>query len=133
MAFAGLVLTSPARAELVDLELVFAVDASGSVDPGEYQLQLNGIATAITDAEVLQAISRGAAGKIAVNMLVWAQSGHPKSETGWFTISGLQEAAVFSNLVASFHEPKAAVRAWATELPSRLRRSSTTGILHAAW
>jgi hypothetical protein len=74
MALAGGVLPSPARAELVDLELVFAVDASGSVDPGEYQLQLNGIATAITDAEVLQAISRGARiGKIAVNMLVWAQ------------------------------------------------------------
>ena len=102
LAIAGGVLPGPARAEVVDLELVFAVDASGSVDPGEYQLQLNGIATAITDAEVLQAIGRGTIGKIAVNMLVWAQAGHPKSETGWFTIGTPQEAAVFSNLVASF-------------------------------
>ena len=35
-----------ARAQPVDLELVLAVDASGSVDEKEYDLQLQGIAAA---------------------------------------------------------------------------------------
>ena len=100
-----LVLAVPAgalRAEDADLELVFAVDASGSVDPAEYRLQLAGIAAALTDAEVLQAISRGKTGRIAVNLLVWAQSNYPKDETGWFVISTPAEAARFASLVADF-------------------------------
>lgn len=39
------------------LSLVLAMDTSSSVDDGEYALQMNGLANALVDAEVLQAIA----------------------------------------------------------------------------
>ena len=41
-------LTAPARAESVDLELVFAADGSGSIDDAELRLQRQGWADALT-------------------------------------------------------------------------------------
>jgi hypothetical protein len=46
----------PCAAESVDLELVLAADASGSIDSGEIRLQREGYAAAITDPEILQAL-----------------------------------------------------------------------------
>ena len=37
----------------VDVALVLTVDASGSIDPPEFQLQKEGIAGAVADPEVL--------------------------------------------------------------------------------
>lgn len=91
-----------AKAMEVDLELVFAVDASGSVDNGEFRLQLEGIANAMLDAEVLRAIEGGKRGRIAVNLLVWGEAMHPKDESGWFVISTPQQAIDFASLVSKF-------------------------------
>ncbi|MBM3520366.1 MAG: DUF1194 domain-containing protein [Alphaproteobacteria bacterium] len=89
----------PAKATEVDLELVLAVDASGSVDPEEYALQLGGIATAFRDRAIQDAIASGPLKRIAVNLLVWAEPRQPKDETGWFVLSTPAEAEVFANLV----------------------------------
>jgi hypothetical protein len=64
---------SPSRAQTtVDLELVLAVDASGSVDQHRFDLQKQGYAAAFRDQRVLRAIrSAGAAGTIAVTMVQW--------------------------------------------------------------
>ena len=59
-------LAAPARAEQVDLELVFAADGSGSIDDDELRLQRQGWADALTSKEVLDAIRDGAQGAIAV-------------------------------------------------------------------
>ena len=40
----------------VDLELLLAVDASGSVDAQEFDLQRRGLADAFRDAEVIAAL-----------------------------------------------------------------------------
>ena len=40
----------------VDLALVLSADASGSIDEAEFALQREGIASAITDPEVMAAI-----------------------------------------------------------------------------
>jgi Protein of unknown function (DUF1194) len=58
-------------AEPVDLELVLAADASGSIDDGEIRLQREGYAAAITSAEILQAIGVGYLGRIAVTFVEW--------------------------------------------------------------
>ena len=52
-AFSSLLPTAPARAESVDLELVFAADGSGSIDDDELRLQRQGWADALTSPEVL--------------------------------------------------------------------------------
>jgi len=89
-----------AVAQEVDLELVLAVDASGSVDPGEFELQLEGIAAGFRDPAVRAAIRSGRRGRIAVNLLTWAEPQAPKDETGWFVLDGDAGAEAFARLVS---------------------------------
>jgi hypothetical protein len=61
-----------ARAEtLVDLQLVLAVDASGSVDQRRFDLQKQGYVAAFQNPRVLAAINAGAYQSIAVTMFQW--------------------------------------------------------------
>lgn len=83
----------------VDLELVLAVDASGSVDENEFILQLAGIAAAFRDEEVQNAIVSGPRARIAVVVEVWADSSTQKDETEWFVLKGPADCKKFANLV----------------------------------
>ncbi|WP_051630938.1 DUF1194 domain-containing protein [Afifella pfennigii] len=83
----------------VDLELVMAVDASSSVDAGEFRLQLEGIAAAFRHPEVLAAIQSGPTGRIAVSIVVWADATLPKEESAWFAIGDAAEAEAFAAMV----------------------------------
>ena len=55
----------------VDLQLVLAVDASGSVDQRRFELQMQGYVAAFRDPRVLQAIQAGVTQAIAVTMVQW--------------------------------------------------------------
>lgn len=55
----------------VDLQLVLAVDASGSVNQTRFELQKQGYAAAFRNAQVLQAIRAGAHQAIAITMVQW--------------------------------------------------------------
>ncbi len=68
-----LVISAPglARAVPVDVEIVLAVDASGSVDDEEYALQRFGYANAFRNPRILRAIRNGAHGAIAVTFVEW--------------------------------------------------------------
>lgn len=62
----------PAAAQSnVDLELVLAVDVSGSVNQARFELQKQGYADAFRNPRVLQAIRAGARQSIAVAMVQW--------------------------------------------------------------
>ena len=88
----------PAAAETdVDLELVLAVDTSGSVDAAEYALQISGIANAFRDPEVLEAIAAGPLGRIAVTVAFWAESRLPKQSLDWLIVAGPADAAAFAD------------------------------------
>ena len=94
---------APAVAQLpVDLELIFAVDASGSVDAREYALQTAGIAAAVRDPAVLSAIASGYHGRIGVALVTWADSAGPKDASRWFVIEDGASAERFANLAESF-------------------------------
>jgi uncharacterized protein DUF1194 len=58
-------------AEQVDLQLVLAVDASGSVDMYRFELQKRGYAAAFRNPKVLAAIRSGISQAIAVTMHQW--------------------------------------------------------------
>jgi Protein of unknown function (DUF1194) len=95
-----LLLSSPAHAEpTVDLNLVFAVDCSGSVDGREFQLQLDGISAALRDPEVLAAIKAGPHQGIAVNLLLWGDPDEPKLDSGWYHITDQTSADTAANMV----------------------------------
>lgn len=89
-----------ARAETaVDLELILAVDASGSVDPREYALQMSGIAAAFRDDEVIAAIQSGPLARIGVAVVIWSESRRPKDLIPWQVVSDPASAAAFARTV----------------------------------
>jgi len=64
--------TASAAAETtVDLQLVLAVDASGSVNDRRFELQKQGYAAAFRNPQVIKAIASGAEQSIAVTMVQW--------------------------------------------------------------
>lgn len=94
----GLVCTAAAHAAAaeaeiaVDLELVLAVDVSGSIDPSEAILQREGYIQALTSPEVIRAATGGPIGRIAVSYLEWAGANHVRLVVGWHLIDGLPAA-----------------------------------------
>ena len=91
-----------AKAAEVDLEIVLAVDASGSVNEQELELQLGGVAAAFLDPSVQAAILSGPNARVAVALLVWSDSAFPKFTTDWFVLNSPQAATVFASVVAGF-------------------------------
>lgn len=80
-------LGTPAAATTnVDLELVLAADASGSIDDGEHRLQRMGYAQALRDPRVLNAIRGGAEQAIAVTYVEWTGRGLQATIVPWTII-----------------------------------------------
>ncbi len=93
---AAAALAKPARAaEPVDVALVLAADASGSIDPDEFLLQKEGIAAALSDARVLAGIRSGALGRIAVAYVEWGAPGGAATMVPFMMVSGAADAAAF--------------------------------------
>jgi len=124
------ILVSESRAQkaVVDLKLVLAVDASGSVDEEEYALQLKGIAKGFRDPDVRKAIRSGPAKAIAVNLLVWAEPQVPKDITGWFIVASDSDAENFARVVETFPRRQTGATAIGEGIASALRSIETSGI-----
>lgn len=75
----------------VDTALVVSVDVSNSVDQQRYKLQMEGIAAALEDSSVVQAITNGPNGGILFSMVTWAD--RPDFTLPWTKISSKEEAA----------------------------------------
>jgi len=87
--------------EAVDLELILAVDVSGSVDFDEAELQRKGYLSAMSDPTVIAAIRGGAHRKIAVSYVEWAGLGHYKVVVDWTVISDTASARAFAEKLAA--------------------------------
>jgi len=83
----------------VDLELVLAVDVSGSVDDAEFALQMAGIAEAFRDPQVRAAIASGPRGRIAVSLVLWADAQGGRMATPWRIIESEADAESFARSV----------------------------------
>jgi hypothetical protein len=77
-------------ADDVDTALIVAVDVSNSVDEQRYRLQMEGIAQALEDPGVIQAIVGGTKGGILFSMVTWAD--RPTINLPWTYISNEAEA-----------------------------------------
>jgi len=89
--------TVKAEAVPVDLELVVAVDVSGSVDWQEAQLQRDGYVAAFRSPEVIKAIKGGILGKIAVTYVEWAGDGFQTTILPWTLIKDENGALEFAD------------------------------------
>ncbi len=92
----------PARAADVDAAIVFAVDASASIDRATARMQRDGHAMAISDPAVIAAISQGPSGCIAVTYIEWASRGQTRSVLPWRRVCGMDDALSVAHTIRQF-------------------------------
>jgi hypothetical protein len=91
----------PAAAEVpVDLELVLAVDISGSVDQVEARLQREGYIAALRHPDVIEAIRNGMLGRIALAYVEWAGDHYQRTMLEWTVIEDAAGAHAFADALA---------------------------------
>ncbi len=109
-ALAGLWLSAPASAQrgqaqkadnIVDVQLVLAVDISYSMDPDEQALQRDGYASALVSDEFLNALKLGPRGRIALAYVEWAGENEQRLVLDWKIIDGPASARAFSDAIRS--------------------------------
>lgn len=83
----------------VDLELVLAVDVSGSIDEEEARLQREGFATAITNPHILRAIRSGPLGRVAVMYVEWSGLDRHRVVADWTMIADEKAARDFAETI----------------------------------
>jgi hypothetical protein len=82
-----------------DLQLVLAVDASGSVDQYRFDLQKRGYVAAFRHPRVLEAIRSGPNQAIAVTMLQWTGPMMQVPVVGWSRVGDVETAGAFAAAV----------------------------------
>jgi hypothetical protein len=87
--------------ESVDLELIIAVDVSGSIDQEEAALQRRGYVNALQDERVINAIKSGFHGRIGATYFEWAGFHHRRTVADWTTIGDAASAKAFADWLAA--------------------------------
>lgn len=86
----------------VDLELVLAVDTSGSVDTREYELQVEGLIRAFQDQAVISAIiGTVPSGGVAVTVVHWSSVNEQAQIVPWTRLTDEASALAFSAMIAA--------------------------------
>ncbi len=81
-----------------DLALALAVDVSGSVDHEEYRLQMDGLALALRDGVIAEALVRGRA---QVMLVQWSGASRQQVAIPWTTLDSFDAVEQFADLVAT--------------------------------
>lgn len=101
-ALCSLIAPGSARAaDIVDVELVLAVDVSYSMDLDELALQREGYMRAVTSPEFLNALRLGPNGRVAIAYVEWAGSDEQKLVVDWTLIGTADEARAFAGAIGS--------------------------------
>ena len=79
-----------------DLALVLAVDVSGSVDPQEYRIQMDGLAAALRNGIVAEALIDQEA---KVTLIQWTGSSRQKQTLPWTTMSDFDDVFQFADRI----------------------------------
>lgn len=95
--FLALSLAIPVPAAACDLALALAVDVSGSVDTEEYRLQMDGLAAALRDPGVSEALVQANA---RLMLIQWSGSTRQVISRPWTDISGFADLERFADHVA---------------------------------
>ena len=106
----------PARA--CDTALLLAIDVSGSIDAADYRLQAEGLAAALADPAVTEALVEG---QVALAVLQWSGAGQQELSLSWQRMLAPADVARFAN--------RAAAMPPAPRAKGRLAGSSSTGTL----
>lgn len=85
----------------VDVALVLAADISYSVGPYELDLQRRGYVHALRSADVIETITGGRRGRIAITYLEWAGEKNQTQILPWTIIDGIDSARAAADALAS--------------------------------
>jgi len=83
-----------------DVNIVTGLDFSGSIEPHDAQVQIDGITMAIRSPQIIAAIKNGNHGRIGFALFVWASGNYPILMT-WRQISSAEDAAAVADEVSS--------------------------------
>jgi Ca-activated chloride channel family protein len=89
---AAMLASSPAGA--CDVALVLLIDVSGSVDPAEFRLQVDGLADALRDPVVIDALL---AAQAALEVVQWSGGGMQTTVLSWQRMLEPADVAAFSD------------------------------------
>lgn len=98
--FALLTAASAAAEVPVDLELVLAVDISGSIDPHEASQQRRGYVDAWSDPAVITAIRSNYHGRIAVTYFEWSGADYQRSLIDWRLVADEADSLALASELA---------------------------------
>jgi hypothetical protein len=101
LAVALCVAARSAPAQEVDVALVLAVDVSLSMDQDEQRAQRDGYVEAVRHPAVLDAISRGARGRIAIAYVEWGGPSTQRIVAPWSVIDGPDAAEAFAEALSA--------------------------------
>jgi uncharacterized protein DUF1194 len=90
---------APSSGPPVDLALVLAVDASGSVNQTRFDLQKHGYAQALRSPKVIDAIAEGADHAIAVAMVQWTGPTLHVQVIDWTRVSNAASAQALADAI----------------------------------
>ena len=117
--------------EPVDLELVLALDASGSIDGEEFRQQTKGLASAFRDPRVLAAIEAAGEAGIAVSIVQWAGAYSQAVAVDWQQIRDPAGAEMLAQrldgLARRFVEPRTSIAAAIGFAREHLRNNGFAG------
>ena len=97
----GFLTASPALA--CDTALLLAVDVSGSIDPDEYLLQTSGLADALQDPEIADAL---VAGKMSLALMHWSGVGYQRLSLPWTAMLTPADVARFAQATRKIARPR---------------------------
>ena len=104
----------PLQARACDVALVLAVDVSGSVDPEDYDIQMQGLAVGLADPSVADALVRARA---QVMVLQWTGVSRQHVSIPWF---GIESHADVAKLAAQVAQVPRAWRSFSTAIGEAL-------------
>ncbi|MGZ9810549.1 DUF1194 domain-containing protein [Pseudoroseicyclus sp. H15] len=91
LALLACLLARPALA--CDTALLLTIDVSNSVDVAEYRLQVDGMADALADPEIRQAMVDG---RVAIAVMQWSGEDRQQLSLPWRRIGGMDDAMALS-------------------------------------
>ena len=97
----GLAVSAGSLAQACDLALVLAVDVSGSVDPQEYRIQMDGLAEALRDGIVAEALVDAQAW---LTLVQWTGSSRQQTSIAWAQMTTFDAVEAFADRVTQ--EPR---------------------------
>src|SRR4051812_1367226 len=85
----------------VDLQLILAVDSSGSINTEEFRLQMEGLTAAFRSPAVMDAIRRGRLGAIAVTLVEWSSVDQQHQSIAWTVLCDEESMVTFAEQLAN--------------------------------